>query len=128
MEIIGFVLFLVISHFGAMQVFRLSTYHRYFWPSLPLLLGYAALVGWALFALNMHAFFLWQLCLASAWLFARGKKQNKTTEVMLQLMGDHADAVRFMADSAAKTIAYYTASSIMYVVGFSFVYLLLYNN
>jgi len=127
MEIIGFLLFLVLSHFGVMQVFQLTTYHRYFWPSLPLLIAYSALVGWALFALKMHAFFLWQLILASVWLFIVGRKQSKTAEAMLHFAGDDVDAVRLMAASTARTSAYYTASSIVYVIGFSIMYLWLYN-
>lgn len=110
-----------------MQVFRLTTYHRYFWRSLPLLVGYAAVVGWALYALDMHAFFLWQLALASVWLFVVGKKQSKAAAAMLQLAGDDAEAVRFMATSASRTTAYYTASSIVYVIGISITYLWLYN-
>ena len=127
MEVVGFIIFLVISHFGLMQVFRLTSYHRYFWPSLPLLLGYAGLVGWALFTLEMHPFFLWQLVLAGAWLFVIGKKQSKSAEAMLQFAGDDADAVRAMAGSAAKTTAYYKASSIVYLVVFAITYLWLYN-
>ena len=127
MEIIGFMVFLVLSHFGVMLVFRLTTYHKYFWPSLPLLIAYGALVGWALFELKMHAFFLWQLVLASVWLFIVGRKQSNAAEAMLHLAGDDAAFVRLMAASTARTSAYYTASSIVYVVDFSIVYLWLYN-
>lgn len=128
MEILCFVVFLAVSHFGVMQVFRLTTYHRYFWPSLPLLIGYAAFVAWALFALEMHQFFLWQLVFASIWLFAVGRKQSKAGEALLQLAGEDADTVRFAATSAVKTIAFYVASSIVYVVVFAFAYVWLYNS
>ncbi|EHA17345.1 hypothetical protein [Halomonas sp. HAL1] len=127
MEVAGFIVFLVFSHFGVMQVFRLTTYHRYFWPSLPLLVGYAGLVGWALFALELHPFFLWQLALTGTLLFIVGKKQSKSAEAMRQLAGDDADAVRFMARSAAKTTIYYIASSIVYLVFFAITYVWLYN-
>ena len=63
MQILGFAVFLVVSHFGVMQIFRLTTYHALFWKALPLLIIYGAGVAWALFALDMHAFFLWQLIL-----------------------------------------------------------------
>lgn len=127
MELIGFIIFLVVSNFGALQIFRLTTYHKYFWASLPLLVGYAALVAWALFALEMHPFFMWQLVLAGAWLFVVGRKQGKMAEAMLQLAGDDANTVRFMAGSAAKTTAYYTASSIVYLGVFAVTYVWLYN-
>lgn len=127
MEILGFVVFLAVSHFGVMQVFRLTTYHKYFWPALPLLIGYAALVAWALFVLEMHQFFLWQFVLASVWLFAVGRKQSKSGQALLQLAGEDADAVRIAATSFAKTIAYYTASSMVYIVVFAIAYVWLYN-
>lgn len=127
MEIIGFMIFLMASHWAAMQIFRLTTYHKYFWPSLPLLVGYAALVAWALFTFEMHPFFLWQLVLASVWLFVVGNRQSRATEAMLQVAGDDADAVRFMARSAANTTAYYTASSIVYLTVFAITYVWLYN-
>lgn len=127
MEIIGFIIFFAFSHFGAMQVFRLTTYHKHFWPSLPLLIGYAALVAWLLFTLEMHSFFLWQLFLAAVCLILVGKSQGKSMRRMLELAGGNADEVRFMASSAAKTNAYYTISSIVYLVVFAAVYLWLYN-
>jgi len=96
-QLLGFFVFLFVSHFGLMQVFRLTTYHAFFWKALPLLLLYSAGVAWALFALNMHPFFLWQIVLASVWLFVIGRKQTKTAEAMLAVSGEDADYVRLMA-------------------------------
>ena len=127
MQIFGFALFLFFSHLGVLQVFRLTTYHRYFWPSLPILIASSAAVGWTLYELEMHAFFLWQLVLASVWLFVIGRKQSKGAQVILQLAGDDADEVRFIATSTSKTTAYFTASSIVYIISFSLVYLTLLN-
>jgi|TARA_B110001469_G_C9454736_1_gene229490 hypothetical protein len=128
MQLLGFSLFLMISHWGLMQVFRLTTYHVYFWKALPLLLCYSAGIAWLLFFLNMHSFFLWQFVLASVWLFALGRKQRKTAEAMLAVSGDSADFVRLMAASSAKTSSHYTYSSIIYIVVFAVVYTWLYNN
>lgn len=122
-----FALLLIASHFGAMQIFRLTTYHAYFWRALPLLVGFGGLVGWALFYFKLHEFFLWQLVLASAWLFYVGRKQNWATTAMLQAAGSDAEAVRFVASSASKTSSYYTYSAFVYVIAFSLTYLWLYN-
>lgn len=127
MKILGFLAFLLISHFGVLQVFRLSTYHAYFWKALPLLLGYSALVGWMLYVCELHQFFLWQVPLASVWLFSVGRKQAKIAEAMMTLAGEDAEAVRHVASSAAKTMSYYAYSSFIYVIVFSVVYLWLYN-
>lgn len=127
MQLLSFIAFLVVSHFGVMQIFRFTTYHAYFWKALPLLIGYSALVGWLLYVLKMHEFFVWQVILASAWLFFVGRKQSKTAQALMTLVGEDADAVRFMAASAAKTSSYYAYSSFVYLIGFSLVYLSLYN-
>ena len=58
MHILGFLAFLAVSHFVLMQIFRLTTYHAYFLKGLPLLIGYGALIGFLLYTLDMHAFFL----------------------------------------------------------------------
>ncbi|WP_323001794.1 hypothetical protein [Denitromonas sp.] len=127
MDIIKFVAFLLVSHLVLMQIFRLTTYHAYFWKALPVLLAHSALVGYLLFAFAHHKFFLWQVVLASAWLFSIARKQRKVAGAMLSFAGEDADTVRLMALSSAKTSSYYTYSSFIYVAGFSLVYLAIYN-
>lgn len=127
MELLAFLAFLVASHFLLMQVFRLTTYHAYFWKALPLLVGYSALVGWLLYAFGFHQFFLWQVVLASAWLFIVGRKQDRLASAMLQMAGDDGDAVRFAAESTKSTSRYYAYSSFVYVICFSLTYLWFYN-
>lgn len=77
MQIIGFLVFLLVSHLILMPIFLLATYHAYFLRALPLLICYSMLVGWLLYALDFHAFFLWQVVLVSGWLFVISKKQQK---------------------------------------------------
>ena len=127
MQILGFAVFLVVSHFGVMQIFRLTTYHAFFWKALPLLIIYGAGVAWALFALDMHAFFLWQLILASVWLLSVGRKQSKIAEAMLSTADDDAELMRQMAVSTVKTSSYYSYSSFVYIAVFAATYILLYN-
>jgi len=126
-QIIGFIVFLVISHFGLMQIFRLTTYHAFFWKALPLLIVYGAGVAWVLFILEMHPFFIWQLVLASIWLFILGRKQSKTAETLLSMAGEDADSVRSIAASTTKTGRYYTYSSFIYIAMFACTYIWLYN-
>lgn len=127
MQVLAYLTFLVVSHFGVMQIFRLTTYHAYFWKALPLLLGYSALVGYLLYLFKLHQFFLWQVVLASLWLFVIARKQSKTVEAMMALAGDDAEAVKLMAVSTASTRSYYTYSSFIYVIVFFAVYIGLYN-
>lgn len=127
-KVLGFIIFLVASHIGVMQIFRLTTYHAYFWKSLPLLLGYSILIAWLLYFFKLHVFFLWQLVLASVWLFVVGRRQAKMAATMLNFVGDDADDVRFLAKSTAKTSSFYTYSSFVYIAVFAGTYVWLYNS
>src|SRR5690606_14723629 len=103
MQIVWFICFLFMSHFIALQIFRFSTYHRYFLPTLPLLVGYSALVGWLLYKFQLHAFFLWQLAIVAIWLFVLARRNSRQAQTMLLLAGQDADRVRLIAESSAKT-------------------------
>lgn len=110
-----------------MKIFHFTTYHAHFWKALPILLAYSALVGYLLFAFELHSFFLWQVLLASAWLLSIGRKQRKAVTALLSSAGEDADTVRLIALSAANTSSHFTYSSFVYVIGFSLVYLGIYN-
>jgi hypothetical protein len=125
--LLGFVAFLLVGHFGLIQIFKLTTYHAYFLKALPLLVGYSVLVGWLLYSLELHAFFIWQVVLASGWLFVISRKQAKQNVAMLALAEGDVEDVRFMASSVSKTRQYYIYSSFIYVIGFSTTYLWLIN-
>ena len=127
MELIGFFVFLLVSHLLLMQIFRFSTYHAFFWKASPVLVIYGAAVAFLLFKLGMHAFFLWQLVLASVWLFVIGRKQTSSARALLSASGDDADYVKLMAESTAQTSRYYAYSSFLYIASFAVVYIWLYN-
>jgi hypothetical protein len=80
-----------------------------------------------LYALGLHQFFLWQVVLASVWLFVIGRKQGRLAGAMLQIAGDDADAVRFAAECTRRTSRYYGYSSFVYVIVFALTYMWLYN-
>lgn len=127
MLLLEFAGILIASHFLVLQIYRLSTYHMYFWPTLPLLIGFGAFVGWILYVLELHQFFIWQVVLASLWLFVSGRQHNRQAGDMLEMAGDDADAVRFMAESIRTTSRYYTYSSFVYVASIALTYLWLFN-
>jgi hypothetical protein len=127
LEIAKFIVFLLVSHLLLMQIFRFSTYHRFFWLALPFLVGYGALVAWLLFKFNMHAFFLWQLVLASVWLGYGVNKQLGSSDAMMEMVGNDPEALKLLASSSKKTVVYYILSSIIYIATFSIFYVWLYN-
>lgn len=127
MRVAGFLTFLVVSHFIVIQIFRLTTYHTYFPKAVPLLIAYSALVGFLLYALEMHGFFLYQVVLASGWLFWGARKQSKQIESALTL-SDNPEEVRLIAWSFGKTKQYYAYSAFIYVITFSITYLWMLNS
>ena len=42
-----------------MKIFSFSTYHKYFYKTLPVLLIYSVLLGYLLDLFELHEFFLW---------------------------------------------------------------------
>lgn len=128
MEIIWFAIFFLAGHFFAMLIFSLTTYHKYFLPVLPLLLLYSAALGWALYKLGLHAFFLPWVAITSFLLFRSSRRNAKQGEAMLHTFGDDADMVRFFAKSIGKTKQFFAYSSFIYIITFSVAFLFLYNN
>jgi hypothetical protein len=125
MKALGFLVFLVLSHHGLMQIFRLTTYHRYFLWASPLLILYAALAGWLMFKLGLEQFFLYQVALASLWLVFVARQQSHQAELMLQLAEADSESVQAMATSVKKTKRYYTYSAFVYLGGLCLTYIVL---
>ena len=128
MAIVWFIIFLFVSHFFALQIFRLTTYHKYFLPALPLLVAYSALVGWLLYKLELQAFFLWQVAIVSVWLFVISRRNSRQAQAMLQVAGSDGDQVRFLAESVSRTKQFYAYSSFVYVLVFSATFLWAFNS
>ncbi|MGI0135064.1 MAG: hypothetical protein ACREBW_08930 [Candidatus Micrarchaeaceae archaeon] len=127
MNIVWFAVFLVVSHVIVMQVFILTTYHRYFLPALPLLVGYSLLIGWLLFRFHFDAFFLWWVALESLWLFAKSRANARDADNLLHLGGDNADEVRAIATSTSRGKRFYAYSSFIYVSVVTVAYLVSLN-
>jgi hypothetical protein len=123
MAIVWFTIFLFVSHFFALQIFRLTTYHKYFLPALPLLVVYSALVGWLLCKFQLHAFFLWQVAIISAWLFVVARRNSRQAQAILYAAGSDGEKVRLLAESVGKTKQFFAYSSFVYVLVFSAAFL-----
>lgn len=103
-----------------MQIYRFSTYHRYFKSVLPILTGYGVVVGALLFLLNLHEFFFWHVGLTVLCLFLNYQKQSETLT--------EPDKTRVLVElSLQKTLHYHLLSSIVYVLGVSLTFLILFN-
>ena len=101
MTLLYFIIVFIGAHLILMRIYRITTYHAYFWKSLALLLTYSVFVGALLYHLHLHQFFLWFIFFESIWLFAIGRKQARSAAAMLSMARDDANAVRAIALSAA---------------------------
>ena len=123
-EMLLLIVFLVSSHFGLMQIFRLTTYHAYFWKSLPLLFGYSVLAGWLFYKLVLPSLFLYQIAFSAFWLLYVGYKQRKTANIYLSSSCGTPEEIKLLAIAIAKTQTCFTLSAVIYICVFflSFVY------
>lgn len=120
MNVFYFIIFFAITWLGLMQIYRFSTYHRYFKSALPILAGYGVLVGALLFFFNLHEFFFWHVGLSTLFLFLNYRKQPKTLT--------DADKTRILVElSLEKTLHYHLLSSVIYIVCVSTTFLFLFN-
>lgn len=126
MALLYYLIFLLVSYSILMQIFTLTTYHRYFLKSLPLLVTYSVAVGFLLFWLNLHAFFIWHLVANILLLFFgwRHQKKHATAFFDAYVEAENRLAVEM---SVATTTAYYLLSAIIYLVVFSISYLTFLN-
>src|SRR3989304_4955455 len=90
MLVLSYVLFLLVSYFLVLQIFRLTTYHRYFFRVLPLLLAYSVLIGYAMYFITpIHGFWFTQIW-ASALLFIFGWwRQVRRFRAFVHLAGEN---------------------------------------
>ena len=126
-----FFIYLFISWFLLMQIFRFSTYHEYFWKASPLLIGYAALVAFLLKQFNFENFFLWYLALSALFLFINHRKQLKSKEAVdmpahldkgvldsLPEGEDKKHVEKELLLAFSRMIKYHLLSSVVFVVSF----------
>lgn len=73
-----FVIYLFAGWFLLMQLFRFSTYYKYFFHLVPFVVGYAVLVAFLLRYFNFQDFFWWYLILSSLFLFINLRRHFKS--------------------------------------------------
>ncbi|MBU1092416.1 hypothetical protein KJ836_01980 [Patescibacteria group bacterium] len=113
-----FFIFLFASWFLLMQLFRFSTYHKYFFKIAPLLIGYAVLIAFLLIQFNFQDFFWWYLILSGLFLLINHKKQHQAKNFLDLLSGDDKEKRAEAETSFNKTIKYHLLSSVVFVASF----------
>jgi len=124
-----FLVFMFVTWFLLMQVFRFSTYHTYFLKTAPLLIGYAVLVAFLLRQLNFGDFFWWYLGLSSLLLLINHQKQRRDKDAVDMVAKNMVDSMplegearqyaeRELSLSASRTIRYHLLSSVVFILAF----------
>lgn len=133
MSLIYFAIFFVVSWLVLMKIFSFSTYHKYFYKALPILLIYAALLGYLLDLFELHSFFLWFLII-NGFLFVKNYKRYKKQDLMEGVSEDYKNLLpeekvkETLEKSSKNTLKYFTLSAIVYLVIFSTTYLFFFND
>ena len=118
---IKFLIVSVISYLVLMQIFRASTYHKYFFFALPILVIYS--IGLSLFFFNKIApsFSTDYVILISIALLVKGLSDYFKSKKYIKLyQGDDKNLIKV---SIASTFAYYTLSSLCHIIVFFVSYL-----
>lgn len=125
MLVLYYILFQTISLSLLFQIYRLSSYHQFFFKSLPLLVGYSILAGFLLYHFELHSFFIWYLIITSVALFSTMKDQSTKSSMFASSFP--ASQQPILKDSINKTKKYYLLSSLTHLAFFSITYLYLFN-
>jgi hypothetical protein len=125
MNIILFALFLGVSYFILMQLYRFSTYHQYFKFMFPVLLGYGSLVGYLLFIFNFSNYFIWLIVLIIFFLSSNYKKQKQSSEILFK--NEDEETRKNIKKSFTNTLKFHILSSVSYIVSLIVSFLYFYN-
>lgn len=133
MSLIYFIIFFVVSWLVLMKIFSFSTYHKYFFKILPILVFYSALLGYILDLFELHAFFLWFLAI-NIFLFVKNYKRYKKQDLIEGVDKDYKNLLpeqqikETLEKSTKNTLKYFAISSVVYLVIFSTAYLFFFND
>ncbi len=113
-----FFIFLFVSWFLLMQIFRFSTYHKYFSKIILVLIGYSVLVAFLLLKFGFENYFWWYLILSGLFLFINHKKQHQAKNFLDLLSGEDKEKRAETESSFNKTIKYHLLSVAVFLVSF----------
>lgn len=115
------------SYFGFCLILLWSTYHRYFFKILPVLIGYSVLNGYLLFILKFSGLFVWHVGLCSLLFIIRGYRYWRASKRMsAYFRGGMVDS-NLLRLSAASTMGHFVSSACVYLVTVSVSFLFFYN-
>lgn len=113
-----FFVFLFVSWWLLMQIFRFSTYHGYFLKAIPVLIAYALLISFLLGQFGLQNLFSWYMGLTGVFLFINHERQYQFNESLLELFSNKEKRTDVEL-SCNRTIRYYFLSSLVFIASLS---------
>ncbi len=113
-----FFIFVFVSWFLLTQIYRFSTYHRYFLKATPFLIGYGVLIAFLLVQFHFHKIFWLYLILIVSFLLINHKKQHQAKHFLNLFSDDDKENRRVAETSLKQTIKYHLLSSAVFVASF----------
>ena len=132
MDLIYFIVFFIVSWLILMKIFSFTTYHKYFYKALPILLIYTTLLGYLLDRFEFHKFFLWFLIINIV-LFIKIYKRDSKQDLVEEFAEDHHNLLpeeetkKIFHKSKKNTLKYFIISSIIYLTILQVTYFIFLN-
>ena len=127
MLVIGYLVFLGVSYLLLLQLFRFTTYHRWFSRAIWALIAFAVISGIVMHVVGLAAFFLWHVMVIAALLALKWRSDARKSGELLATAGTDDQAVKILQLSLASTRAYYWLSTLVYLLVFSATVIVAYN-
>ena len=127
-DFILYLVFFLVTYRICLQIFDLTTYHRYFLKALPLLIGYAILIGGLMAYIEpFHKFWFTQIWGSALLFLFTWRSQAKWTQQYLESYVEDADERSFWSLSVASTKAHYLLSVLIYLAAYAIAFILILN-
>lgn len=127
MTVIWYLIFLAVTFVVALQIFRFTTYHAYFFKASPILLAYSIAVGYCLFRFGLAPFFLWHIFASAVLFYLKWASQAHRAKALIEQLSDEPGPHQIAKLSISNTRAYFLLSALIYLLGFTVSFLIFYN-
>lgn len=114
LAVVLFGIFTFVSILVLMQIYRFSTYHKYFPKMIPVLLVYGTLVGYLLITFDFSKYFAWYVVLSLGFLIVNFRKQQQAKA--FTSLAENEEQKKQLTSSISKTVKFHLLSSLVYIV------------
>ena len=129
-DIGAYIIFAYLTWALLMQIYKYSTYHKYFKYSLIILISFSVFDAFIFHIMDLYKLFLWHIPIFLILFFINYRKQKRTGSAFIHLIDENEKkglTKDFYQLSLERTQKYYLLSSFIYLITFSLVSIYLFN-